>query len=474
MHLGWTLAALTTIASAANTTITSAANTIPTTGWVNPLIIKGYKFFDSVTGNEFRIKGIGIYPRANAGKQYDANSVDWFSDDMEAIWQPQLANLQALGVNTIRIYAVDPTKSHDKFMCALNKLGMYAFVGMSAVCEGCYILDEAAPGCYSSAMFTRAQMIYNAFAVYDNVIGFSVGNENNLGKTINLSAPCVKALIRDVRAYGQNCAGSLRQIPIVLMFGFNQYVECDPQKDLSYDLSAGLQKLMSDYAKSNYSRPIVFGEFGCIKIKNTIDNIEQQRTFLDAKWMNTEPAMTEYVAGGNAFEYSVEKANLIDKTVTPPFASADAGRYGIGYFTPGNCDFNSTPCVYNKYPEFDNLGKAYNATPASTLTASSFKPARSGVLSCPADFPTSLLPGTPSVPILSCSVAQPVCNGGASNKHKITGTGSVTVAPQKKLVSGQSGGDNSTSDSPSTSNQSPSLSLAFGTLIISTTAALLL
>jgi len=37
-------------------------------------------------------------------------------------------------------------------------------------CEGCYILDTEAPKCYTDAMFTRAMMIYNAFAVYDNVI----------------------------------------------------------------------------------------------------------------------------------------------------------------------------------------------------------------------------------------------------------------------------------------------------------------
>ncbi|OQS03844.1 hypothetical protein THRCLA_21046 [Thraustotheca clavata] len=99
---------------------------------------------------------------------------------------------------------IDPTKSH-KSMCALNKLRMHAFVWLSAY------LNVAAPGCYSSAMFTRAQMIYSTFAAYDNVIGFSVDND-----IFFLSAPCVKALICDVRACGENCAGSLRPIPIGL------------------------------------------------------------------------------------------------------------------------------------------------------------------------------------------------------------------------------------------------------------------
>ncbi|EQC41910.1 hypothetical protein SDRG_00765 [Saprolegnia diclina VS20] len=497
-------AAATSVAAQSALGTPATANSTASTGagWLNPLVIKGYKFFDGVTGAEFRIKGISFYPRANTGKNFDANSVDWFTDEMESIWRPQLAQLKALGVNTLRMYAVDPTKSHDKFMCELSKMGIYVFVGMSAVCPGCYILDEPAPTCYSPEIFTRAQMIYNAFAVYDNVLGFSVGNENNLGKKIEKSAPCVKALIRDVRAYGDTCAGSVRQVPIGLdnadidtpshpraswlgyydclknndentraeWIGFNPYVECDPTTHMSYADSKGLQKLVGDYKKAGYSRPIVFGEFGCIDITNTIDNIEQQRTFLDAKWMNEEAEMTEYVSGGNAFEYSVEKANLIDKTATPPYAKKDAGRYGIGYFTPDNCDHETIPCVYKKYPEFDNLAKAYAGTKPSTIKKDAFTPARSTVMTCPADFPTVDLPPTPKVPILGCSNAQPVCNGGASNKKKLT-LEVATAAPKKKLVSGASGGSSNGKDGNSTTtgeNAAATTSVALLSVAIAT------
>ncbi|RHY55184.1 hypothetical protein DYB38_003501 [Aphanomyces astaci] len=388
---------------------------------------------------------------------------------MEPIWRPHLEHLKALGINTIRLYAVDPTAPHDKFMCELSKLGIYAFVGMAAICEGCYVLDTEAPKCYTDAMFTRAMKIYNAFAVVLIANkGFSVGNENNLGTQIEKSAPCVKALIRDVRTYADKCNGSLRPVPIGLdnadidttlhpraswlgyydclkdgnentraeWIGFNPYVECDTTIHVTYEDSKGLQKLVSDYKQSKYSRPIVLGEFGCIKVVNTVSGIEQQRNFYDAKWMNEAPDMTEYVVGGIAFEYSVEKANLIDKSATPPFAAADPGRYGIGYFTPDNCDHEGVPCKYNKYPEFTFLADAFKTTKPSTINSKSFVPTRTTTMTCPANFPTVALPPTPKgkdsdakislmrmrgrgvVPILECSVYQPKCNGGLANKQQ--------------------------------------------------------
>jgi hypothetical protein len=206
--------------------------------------------------------------------------------------------------------------------------------------------DFAPPACYPPALYERVQLIYNAFAVYDNTLGFSVGNENNMPTPTDPSglrmAPCVKALLRDTKAYATSCAGSLRQVPIGLdqadltpraqwisyydclvdddantsadWLGFNPYVECDPIKHTSYAQATGLQELMSDYRDANYSRPLLFGEFGCNKGVNTVDGFANQRAFMDAKWMNTEKEMTAEVVGGNVFEFSTEIVNLVGKS----------------------------------------------------------------------------------------------------------------------------------------------------------------
>ncbi|RLN90920.1 hypothetical protein DYB28_012792 [Aphanomyces astaci] len=137
------------------------------------------------------------------------------------------------------------------------------------------------------------------------------------------------------------------------------------------------------------------------------------------------------VVGGIAFEYSVEKANLIDKSATPPFAGKDPGRYGIGYFSPDNCDHDAIPCTYSKYPEFDHLAQAYNTTKPSALTLKSFEPTRKESMACPADFPTVPLPARPNVKIFECSVYQPQCNGGSSNKQVTVQPDASTAAPKK-------------------------------------------
>lgn len=82
---------------------------------LNPVEIHSYKFFDSVSGAEFQVKGIDYYPRPNAGV-LNRNSLDLFTDEYNDLWERDIPLLKELGVNAIRIYSVNASKSHDMFM----------------------------------------------------------------------------------------------------------------------------------------------------------------------------------------------------------------------------------------------------------------------------------------------------------------------------------------------------------------------
>lgn len=116
----------------------------PASAWVAPIFTRGNKFFFSDTGLEFRMKGMAYYPRPNDGELYNVNNYDWASDEHEAVWGPHLKLMTELGVNTIRLYSVNPTISHDKFMCACSEAGIYVLIGLAAP-YGLFLMPSYVP-----------------------------------------------------------------------------------------------------------------------------------------------------------------------------------------------------------------------------------------------------------------------------------------------------------------------------------------
>ncbi|KAG7384111.1 Histone-Lysine N-Methyltransferase ash1l [Phytophthora pseudosyringae] len=220
---------------------------------------------------------------------------------------------------------------------------------------------------------------------------------------------------------------------------------------------------MAEYADVKYARPLMFGEFGCNKGENTIDGFENQRGFYDAKWMNEEKEMTDEIVGGNVFEFSTEIANLVAKSAL--IETADAGKYGVGYFQPDDCDHDTVPCEFTPYPEFDNLKKAYTTTANSTVTHDSYAPSRTKILACPKSMSIEL-PPTPNVPVLECTALQPVCEGSTANAYEHADS-STSVGD--KLA--PSNGASAQTSSNSGNTKSAAASSATSTLALSVAAA---
>jgi 1,3-beta-glucanosyltransferase GAS5 len=459
---------------------------VPTSAYTNPIAIKNYKMYDAKTGLYFGVKGIDYYPRPNAG-ELNENNIDLFTDDRAAIWGPDIEHLAAAGANAVRLYAVDPSKSHDKFMCALRSYGMYALVDFGASCEGCAITKDTSPTCYPATLKTRGEMIIDAFAKYDNILAFSAGNEiNHVAAMVTDNAPCQKKFIRDMRAYIASCA-TLRQIPVGVVladsanqrdlnakyyncrtngsdpyenaewYGLNVYLQCDGALTDASPVGGGFQIALDAFTSYQLNIPVLLTEFGCLhRSFPTVKGYDAQRTWLQAGWLYNKDFRKQF-NGGFVFEYSTEKAN--SEADSPyPFTAFGAQNYGLGYYSPINCDHGATPCVYNRMPNFDSLAKKYNATDFSDEPKKdAFTPASTKVAfpACPAGFKklSEISWTTVDAVSTSCpSVAQEfTCpNQESSGLWTAASAGSTTNAP---LPPAPTAPGTTTTPSPSSTNK---------------------
>lgn len=258
----------------------------------NPIKVHGYKFFDSETGDEFLVRGIVYEPRPNSGR-LNRNSVDYFTEEHRHIWERDIPFLQSLGVNAVRIYAVDPDQNHDAFMCAMNAAGIYVLVSLARDCPTCAVTRDQAPDCYPAALKRQGQSVINAFAKYSNVLGFSAGNEVNHFTPSNnpeWNGPCQRKFLRDMRYYIASCP-NMRKVPVGLIsadserdqvslyyncksdvgdeyehaewFGLNVYLSC-AGNITDYEDEQGFKDLAGSFESYDYSIPVMLTEFGCL------------------------------------------------------------------------------------------------------------------------------------------------------------------------------------------------------------------
>jgi hypothetical protein len=382
------------------------------------LVIKGYKFFNAETKEHVLIKGIDYYPRPNLGT-LDINNVDFFTEEHLHIWERDIPQFRALGVNAIRLYSVDPNNDHAAFMCALNAAGIYVLVELaSGNCPHCAILGLEAPDCYPKYLKIRGEKIIREFSKYSNTLAFSAGNEVNhfvpLGKKPRWNAPCLKKFVRDMRAYTAHCgsSSSMRHVPVGLImadsdrdenalyyncqsgdddlepaewYGINTYVYCNANFT-SFDESGGFKTLAESFESYHYSIPVLLTEFGCLsKSFPTVDGYQGQRSFHQAEWLGLPNIQNDF-AGGIAFEYSIESANARTQF---PFKEFGQQNYGVGYLYPENCDDVKIMCEYNKTPTFYNLKNAFANAKAENVTMDEFVPdeKRTNRTQCPPHFP---------------------------------------------------------------------------------------
>ncbi|MCJ1355796.1 MAG: hypothetical protein MMC33_005788 [Icmadophila ericetorum] len=289
---------------------------------VQELKVEGSNFVNTVTGDQFQIIGVDYQPGGSAGFN-PGSGVDPLSNGTTCLRDAAL--MQKLGINTIRVYNLDPTLNHDMCVSIFNEVGIYMILDVNTPLPN-QSIDSADPSSsYDSVYLEQIFGVVEAFKNYPNLIGFFSGNEViDDDTTAGVDPPYVRAVTRDLKNY--IAKHSTRQIPVgysaadvenvltdtwqyfscaidgsstdpsrIDFFGLNSYSWCGN----ATFISSGYNVLVSDFQDS--SVPVFFSEYGC--------NLVLPRVFSEVQALYS-PLMTGVLSGGLVYEYSQEVSNF--------------------------------------------------------------------------------------------------------------------------------------------------------------------
>ncbi|KAG0134239.1 Glucanosyltransferase-domain-containing protein [Tuber indicum] len=282
---------------------------------VRPLTAKGGNFVNSA-GDRFVIVGLAYQPGGASG--YDpASGKDPLSDP--DICLRDAAVMQRLGINTIRVYNVNPEVNHDMCMSIFNSVGIYVALDVNSPLAGDSIHRHEPESSYHEGYIKRIYSVVDAFRGYPNLLGFFAGNEVvNDALSASLVPPYIRAIHRDLKKYiakhaprtipvGYSAADDPTRRPMWAylscgddadsrtdFYGLNSYQWCG---DSTWE-SSGYQGLVDTF--KNTSVPLFFSEFGCNKIR--------PRPFGEIAALYGERMISSW-SGGLVYEYSQEKSD---------------------------------------------------------------------------------------------------------------------------------------------------------------------
>lgn len=280
---------------------------------IDTIEIKGRHFYNSKIGKPFFIKGVDYQPGGSAAVEKGS---DPLSDPEKCARDIFL--FQKLGINTIRVYSVDPTLDHNECMTMLAGAGIYLVLDVNTPLPNEHIYDMEPWTTYTPAYIKHVYEVIEVFSPYDNLLAFLAGNEIVHTKGSELVSPkYIKAVTRDMKAYISH------QIPRSIPVGYSNADHVEFRTSLSEYLAcgeigwvdffainsyqwcgnntfqgSGYDTLVEDY--KNYSLPIFFSEYGC--------NLVRPRLFQETAALYSDQ-MTGVFSGGLIYEFTQEPAD---------------------------------------------------------------------------------------------------------------------------------------------------------------------
>jgi cell division septation protein DedD len=281
---------------------------------IDPIVIKGSKFFYKTNGTQFYMKGVA-YQQEVSTNSSQAEILD-YTDPLadKSGCDRDIPYLVKLLTNTIRVYAIDPTADHDYCMGKLADAGIYVIADLSQPGESI----NRDNGEWTTNLFKRYTDVVDEMQKYDNVLGFFAGNEVSNAPNNTDASAFVKAAVRDTKAYIKqkgyrtigvgyatnddadiradlasyfNCGDPADAIDF---WGYNIYSWCGAS---SFSKS-GFDVRTTEFEK--YSVPVFFAEYGC--------NTPSPRGFTEVGALYG-PQMNDVWSGGIVYMYFQEANN---------------------------------------------------------------------------------------------------------------------------------------------------------------------
>lgn len=254
--------------------------------------------------DRFYVRGLDYQPGGSSG------NADPLADEDSC--KRDIAEFKTLGINTVRVYAVDNSANHDTCMTQLANAGIYLIVDVN---NPLYSINRDSPAeSYNDVYLQSVFATIDEFVKYDNTLAFFSGNEvvNDQTNT-TLAAPYVKATTRDMRQYISK--RGYRSVPVGYsaadvsqnrwqlaqyfncgsddersdFFAFNDYSWCNS----NYAESGWSQKVQNF---TGYGLPLFLSEYGCITNGRSFGEVEALMS----------DKMTSVYSGGLVYEYSEE------------------------------------------------------------------------------------------------------------------------------------------------------------------------
>ncbi|KAI1504723.1 beta-1-3-glucanosyltransferase-like protein [Biscogniauxia marginata] len=370
--------------------------------------VYGQHFFYTNNGSQFYLKGVAYQENFDPnGTSTQTQYTDPLVDASKC--SRDIPFMKQIYTNVIRVYAIDPTQSHDDCMEQLAAADIYVVADLS---EPSISIDSNDPT-WNTDLYTRYTAVVDSLSKYKNVIGFFAGNEVVSADNQTAAAAFVKAAVRDTKGYikQMNYRSSLgvgyatADVPsrdelahyfaceptdegnatAIDFWGYNVYSWCG---DSNYQESSYGERV--DFF-SDYPVPVFFAEYGCIE---GIDGGPTHRPFTEVEVLYGN--MTEVFSGGIVYQWFMSENN-----------------YGLV-----EVDDNSV----SPYPDFTSLGSQL-AKVSPTITASSAYTPSNSAPACPTTGSSwaavaSPLPQAVNPQLCSCELSSLQCTIDSDDETK--------------------------------------------------------